>query len=64
MGPNVELANWIGTAATCLTATLMMIFSVPMIQGNVKPNRIYGFRTAKTLADPKVWYPANRVMGN
>ena len=37
--------------------------SIPMILGKVPPNRIYGFRTARTLSSPEVWYPANRVAG-
>jgi uncharacterized membrane protein len=60
---NVELANWIATSATALTATLLIILSIPMIQGSIKPNRVYGFRTAKTLSDAKVWYSANRLIG-
>jgi len=26
-------------------------------------NPLYGFRTKKTLQDPEVWYPTNRVAG-
>ena len=63
MQSDVVLANWIATGATCSTATLMIILSIPMIQENVKPNRVYGFRTRKTLSDPRIWYSANRVMG-
>ena len=37
--------------------------SLPMILGKVGPNRIYGFRTRKTLSDPSIWYPANRAAG-
>jgi uncharacterized membrane protein len=60
---NIELANWIATCATVVTASLLIILSIPMIQGSINPNRIYGFRTAKTLSDEKVWYSANRLMG-
>jgi uncharacterized membrane protein len=60
---NIELANWIATAVTLLTASLLIILSIPMIQGSVKPNRVYGFRTVKKLSDEKVCYSANRLMG-
>ena len=41
----------------------IVILAVPMILGKVPPNGIYGFRTKKTMADPKVWYPANAYAG-
>lgn len=63
MNQNVELANWIATVATAMSATVMIVLGVPLIQGSVKPNRIYGFRTSKTLANESIWYAANRVMG-
>jgi uncharacterized membrane protein len=42
---------------------LIMILSIPMIFGLVPPNRLYGFRTPKTLSSDQVWYPANRAAG-
>jgi len=42
---------------------LMIILSIPMIQGRVKPNRWYGFRTRATLENPDIWYPANAYAG-
>ena len=42
---------------------LLILASVPMIMQRVPPNRWYGFRTPRTQADPKVWYPANRMAG-
>jgi hypothetical protein len=27
------------------------------------PNRVYGFRTPKTLSSPGIWYPVNRIAG-
>jgi hypothetical protein len=38
--------------------------SIPLMQGRVPPNRYYGFRTAKTLSDPRIWYEVNRISGN
>lgn len=31
---------------------------------NAPPNGTYGFRTKKTLSDPKIWYAANRASGH
>jgi hypothetical protein len=42
---------------------LLVIAAIPMILGKVPPNRVYGFRTAKTLSSPEIWYPANRIAG-
>src|SRR5262245_22882751 len=44
-------------------ALLLILISVPMILEQVPPNRWYGFRTTRTLSDPRVWYPANRIAG-
>ena len=37
--------------------------SIPLILERVPPNSIYGFRTAKSLSDPKIWYEINRISG-
>ncbi len=44
-------------------AALLIGLSIPLVQGKVPPNRAYGFRTSKTLADPSIWYGANRFAG-
>jgi len=44
-------------------AALMVGLSIPLVQGKVPPNSTYGFRTSKTLADPSIWYEANRFAG-
>ena len=44
-------------------AALFFAVSVPLALGKVPPNRLYGFRTPRTLADDRVWYPVNRVAG-
>jgi uncharacterized membrane protein len=41
----------------------LMMAGLPMFLQKVPPNRWYGFRLAKTLRDPFVWYEANRVAG-
>lgn len=42
---------------------IVILVSIPMILGKVPPNRLYGFRTPKTLSSPDIWYPANRASG-
>ena len=54
------------TVASLMFAGVGMLFAglaVPLIQNRVPPNRFYGFRTPKTLSDPKIWYEVNRVSG-
>ncbi len=46
-----------------LIALLMIALSLPMALRKVPPNQIYGFRTAKTMANTKVWYEANQRAG-
>jgi SdpI/YhfL family protein len=36
---------------------------VPLALGRIPPNGTYGFRTARTLSSPEIWYAANRVQG-
>ncbi len=55
------------TLFSILFASVGLLFiglSIPPILGRVPPNRYYGFRTKKTLSDPKIWYEANRVSGH
>ena len=47
----------------CGVGVLFIALSVPLIQERVPPNSFYGFRTAKSLSDPKVWYVINRISG-
>ena len=42
---------------------LFIALSIPLILERVPPNSTYGFRTGKTLSDPKIWYAANRIAG-
>jgi uncharacterized membrane protein len=44
-------------------ATVLLAFSIPLVNGKVPPNQIYGFRTAKTLANAKTWFEANAFAG-
>ena len=45
------------------TFVLMILVSVPLARGTVKPNKLYGLRTRATLADERVWYEANSYAG-
>ncbi len=40
-----------------------IILGIPLMNMRVKPNSWYGLRIPKTLANEKVWYEANRVLG-
>lgn len=42
---------------------LLMVTAVPLALGRIRPNRLYGFRTPRTIADDRVWYPVNRMAG-
>lgn len=46
-----------------LSGAALVLAALPLIAGRVPPNRWYGFRTPRTLADPQVWYPANAYAG-
>ncbi|MCH2115132.1 MAG: SdpI family protein [Pirellulales bacterium] len=35
----------------------------PLFRNWVPPNRWYGCRTRRTIGNPKIWYPVNRVTG-
>ncbi|HXS14381.1 MAG TPA: SdpI family protein [Acidobacteriaceae bacterium] len=42
---------------------VLIAVSIPLVVGLVPPNWIYGFRTAKTMSNPQIWYEANRHAG-
>jgi len=42
---------------------IIAVASVPLILKLVPPNGAYGFRTQQTLADPELWFRANRFAG-
>ena len=49
--------------AFCGVGLLFIALSIPLIQERVPPNSFYGFRTAKSLSDTKIWYAINRMSG-
>lgn len=41
-----------------LALVLIAALQIPLLLGRVPPNRVYGFRTPRTMR-PEVWFPAN-----
>ena len=46
------------------TGLLFVGLSIPLMRKRIPPNPYYGFRTRKTMSDPKIWYEVNRIQGN
>lgn len=44
-------------------SVISCVLAIPLILGLIPPNRWYGFRTARTLPDERVWYRVNTVGG-
>ena len=42
---------------------LIALLGIPLLRRKVKPNRLYGFRTPKTLGNETIWYEANAYAG-
>jgi ABC-type Fe3+-siderophore transport system permease subunit len=51
------------TQPFAVPALLLFIVAIPLILGVIPPNRLYGFRTKKTLSDDGVWSRVNRFAG-
>jgi uncharacterized membrane protein len=53
--------------AVCIPFAIMgsvsAIIAVPLIRREVPPNGSHGFRTARTLSDPELWYDVNEASG-
>lgn len=60
---NANAARWIITGSFLITSIVGIALTWPLWQGKVPPNSITGFRTAKTLADPQLWYQVNTAAG-
>ena len=46
-----------------IPASITLLLALPLLLGLIPPNRLYGVRTATTLADKRRWYDANRYAG-
>jgi len=42
-----------------IMGVLLIGLSIPLMRNNIKPNGWYGFRVAKTMNDPDIWYAVN-----
>jgi uncharacterized membrane protein len=51
------------TQPFAIPALLLLIVALPLVVGAIPRNRVYGFRTRKTLSDDAIWYPVNRAAG-
>jgi hypothetical protein len=50
-------------ATHLIVGILNIVIARPLILRRIGPNRLYGFRTPKTLGDAQVWYDANEYSG-
>lgn len=46
-----------------IAGATFILAGLPTIFGLIPPNGHYGFRTAKTFSDERIWYAANRASG-
>ena len=49
--------------ALLVGGTVIGVLSVPLALGLVPPNPTYGFRTAATMANPRLWHEVNVFCG-
>lgn len=52
-----------GPISMFVPATIIAVLAIPLALNLVPPNRIYGFRTAHSLADREHWFRINRIAG-
>ena len=43
---------------------LIALICLPMALGWIGPNPVYGYRTARSLSSPELWFPANQLAGS
>lgn len=63
MDANSSTLRWIISFSFWVSSLIIMGVGLPLWRQKVPPNPIAGFRTAKTLADPDLWYFVNAVTG-
>ena len=63
IGAIIRIKSRMTSQPFLVPSVLILLCSIPLVLGVVPRNRVYGFRTCKTLSDDKVWYPANRFGG-
>jgi len=42
-----------------IMGVLLIGLSIPLMRNKIKPNGLYGFRVAKTMNNPDIWYAVN-----
>jgi uncharacterized membrane protein len=52
-----------GLFVTVAAGVLLIAIGIPLRDGRIRRNGIYGFRTPRTLRDDRAWYRANAVFG-
>jgi uncharacterized membrane protein len=55
--------SWVLAITAAFLGLLIWMLAVPMKNGTIARNPLYGFRTPATLASDEVWYLANRLAG-
>ncbi len=43
-----------------VSGALLTALSVPLLLEKIRPNGLYGFRVAKTMNNPEIWYAVNK----
>ncbi len=46
-----------------IVSLLFIGLSLPLVLEKVPPNPYYGYRVAKTMSDPEIWYKVNKFSG-
>ncbi|MGA8809480.1 MAG: SdpI family protein [Thermoanaerobaculia bacterium] len=46
-----------------IPAAIFFVLSLPLVLGLIPRNRLYGFRTARTMASDATWFRVNRFAG-
>ena len=58
------MTNWLIPGLILLGAGLLLIgVGVPLVLGRIGRNRVYGYRSPRTLRDDRIWYPVNVLTG-
>ena len=64
MASGSSVLAWVVSALYSVCGLAFALIGGWLWAGKVQPNRVTGFRTAKTLADPEVWYRVNTAGGS
>ncbi len=54
---------WIPGVAMIVGGLAFIAVGVPLVLGRIGRNRIYGYRSPRTLRDDRIWYPVNAMSG-